>query len=774
MSSYANIINAVKNSGQQNISTIKKPTTINNDDRIRAFTHITTPDSQRIPTMFATDIGLQCAFVTTNKVKLMTVPSLVGNSVIGFSLSDDPSHLSPTKMSVPDATQFFLAIVPQDLAATHNLSTLAADPLTLNPLPNGPQAADRLHPDWYDAADPATIPVLAWIPKVIKLPYDHKVKDGTVVAGLDTNSLSTPQDSFQFLWIIAMSTLQTLNSGNSFHFHTTLFDTTDLLMDANNSPPATSRANTMFFDPTDIVPLLHGIDNDYQTIVTTVQGAILSSIIAQGGTTILGQATNGITNPPPTVVRTETERKNKEIGDKRAKLWQHFLACPTTDANGNRTFYFPDLNDCFLNVLAATTVTEAMDLLIHHSHNFNSTHKKMIGQGILANSTFRFGSHLSSPLVRMIQTCAFNQRNLNLEPNHILTSLNNFALLTPKVATPDYEAIIEGSATVMREIAVGVDPSRQQLMPSKLYLGGKVSTPEDFIAQAANMIYLNMIALKNPLTDKPLVNQYLEDHSSITRLPGYKEAIASRSANPYVIAYLVNDSGEMVSIFARAANSPSLATDNPNMTEVTAIFDQAIEFCDKKIADLETTLINADFQKYGVLPAFYPFLPGATNLTGNTHQNSSAPASSPPRKKGKHEHTNNSSTPRTNNVNSNNSGSPNNNTRNIGSGNRGNISSVSQYGLIKPINKPGNWLPRIPANITGRQAGDTSAKKICPAFVLVGASCVNQQSCNLLHISNRNFKDSLDQTAQTSFINWVETTPDVEWSNPNTAPRRTG
>jgi hypothetical protein len=317
MFSYNTIINAAKNRGQHKISTIKKPPTFTNDDRIHTFFRSDTDQADRVPTIFAADIGIQCAFISTNKVKLMTAANLVDNSVIGFSLTDDPTHHAPTTMTVGQATMFFLSIVPHDLATMHNLSTLAADPLTLVPLPNGPQAMDRLHPEWYDAADPATNPVFAWIPKIAKLPYDHNIVDGMVIAGLNTNNLTMNADSIQYTWLIATSTLHSLNNGTSFHHQTNLFDIANLLIDGNNSPVATSRTEQMAFAPGDMVPLLNGIHDAYQTILHSVKNTILGSIIA---TNTDNDNTVATTNPEPVIHRTETELKHKKESDKRTEL----------------------------------------------------------------------------------------------------------------------------------------------------------------------------------------------------------------------------------------------------------------------------------------------------------------------------------------------------------------------------------------------------------------------------------------------------------------------
>jgi hypothetical protein len=90
-------------------------------------------------------------------------------------------------------------------------------------------------------------------------------------------------------------------------------------------------------------------------------------------------------------------------------------------------------------------------------------------------------------------------------------------------------------------------------------------------------------------------------------------------------------------------------------------------------------------------------------------------------------------------------------------------------GIIKPVN---NLASKIPANITGCSNGDPATKTICPSYILTGASCMHRPSCNLLHVTNWNFRSALDTTSQNNFIDWVNTSTDVEWSNPNAAAER--
>ena len=771
MNTFANAANAAKNRGQHTISSIPKPPMIVYDNRVSAFFRSTTPNGQRIPTILAHDVGLQCAFVVSNKVKLMTAPSLVTDSTIGFSLTDDPIHHAPTTMRVGDAIQFVLAIVPRDLATVHNLTTLAADPLTLAPIPNEVQDPDRLHPDWYDATDPATTPCFAWIPKIAKLPYNHNLVDGMVVTGLDINNLTLNPDSLQYLWMIGVTTLQTLNNGISFHHQTTLFDVADLQIDGNNSPAIGLRTEHIHFDPIDIVPLTNGIDDGYQTIMYSVQNAVMGAILANEIVAIPG-TTNTTNNPEPVVHRTETELKNKKESDKRVELWQQLLACTRKDENGNETIYFPELNDSFKSMLGAPTVTEAMELLTKHFNNFTSTYQDILTRGILGEVTFRFGKHLSSALIRLIQTCDFNTSNINVDPEAIEYYLTPFAFLTPQEGTVHYDTTIGTSATVMREVAVGVDPSKQKRMPSKLYVGGQASTHADFVSMGANMIFLFMLALQDPLNDKPIILEKIEEQVSKTRMYGYKRTIILRSnptsGNKYLIPHLINETCEIIAAIARVAGSSDMLTARKasDMTKIKSLYDQARHFCDMKLNALDETLASADFQRFNSMPLYYQSLSPASSSIGNPANESAA---SPPRKKGKHE---------PNNGNNNNSPTTHNNNRNNGNGgngNRGNNNTYnpSQLGLIKPINKPANWLPKIPATITGTRQGDTATQKVCPAFILVGATCTNQ-SCNLLHVTNRNFKSLLNQTAQNNFIDWVTNSSDVEWTNSQWAPLRNG
>ena len=666
----------------------------------------------------------------------------------------------------------------------HNLNTLAVDPLTLAPLPTGPQGADRLHPDWYDAADAATNPVFAWIPKVAKLPYDHNVVDGMVIAGLNLSNLTTNEDSIQYMWLIATSTLSTLNNGTSFHHQTTLFDIADLLIDGNNSPLVTERADRMYFTPNEIEPLLKGIHDEYQTIMHSVQSTIMGSIVAAGA-----DIPATAVNPDPVVHRTETEFKQKKESDKRAELWRQFLACPTKDDNGNDTIYFPELDENFKEVLGASNVTEAIELLTRHSQNFTSMYQEILNQGIMGETTFRFGKHLSSALIRLIQQCDFNTSNLNSDPEAINNRMTGFAFLTPQEGTLPYNTIIGGCSNVMREVAVGVDSTKQQKMPSKLYIGGQASTHTDFVSMGANMILLFMLALKDPINDKPIISQMIEKLVRLTRSDGYKQSIKfhtnPETGNRYFIAHLINDATEMTAQFARTATSFELTTarkDN-NTTKICAIYKQSSDFCERKLSKLKDHLDAADYNTFTTQPMYFQSLSpipetGTRNWTGEANQRND-PASSPPRKKGKHDATpnyNNNNTPN----NRNNSGSPNRNNGNSWNGNRSNNnttptnSSTAQLGIIKPVNKPANWRPKIPANITGCNNGDSTAKKICPAFILAGASCTFHPNCNLLHLSKRNFQTVLDPTSQNNFIDWVSTSTDVEWTNPNSAPQRNG
>jgi hypothetical protein len=580
MFSYNTIVNAGKNRDQQKISNIKKPPMFTNDERIRFFFRSDTDQADRVPTILATDVGIQCAFISTNKVKLMTAPNLVDNSVIGFSLTDDPTHHAPTTMTVELATTFFLSIVPHDLATLHSLSTLAVDPLALAPLPNGPQAVDRLHPEWYDATDPATNPVFAWIPKIAKLPYDHNIVDGMVIAGLNTNNLTMDTDSIQYMWLIATSTLHSLNNGTSFHHQTNLFDIGDLLIDGNNSPIATSRTERMAFAPGDMVPLLHGIHDAYQTIMHSVQNTIIGSIIATNTDNIIATTTN----PEPVLHRTETELKHKKESDKRAELWRQLLACPAKDENGNDIIYFPELNESFKEVLAAQTVAEANDLLIQYSHNFTSTYQDTLNQGILGEISFSFGKHLSSALIRMIQLCAFNKFNLNTNPEAITNGMTGFAFLTPQEGTTNYESVVGKTAIVMQEVAVGVDSTKQQKMPSQLYIGGQASSHSDFVSMGANVTFLFMLALQDPIKDKPMIIQLIEKQVSTTRSIGYRKSIQfhtdPKNGNIFFIPHLVNDTSDLMASFARSATSFELTTARAenDMAKIVAHFKPARDF----------------------------------------------------------------------------------------------------------------------------------------------------------------------------------------------------
>jgi hypothetical protein len=331
----------------------------------------------------------------------------------------------------------------------------------------------------------------------------------------------------------------------------------------------------------------------------------------------------------------------------------------------------------------------------------------------------------------------------------------------------------------MREVAVGVDPTKQKRMPSKLYVGGQASTHADFVSMGANMMLLFMLALQNPLNDKPLILEMIEKQVSKTRIGAYKRTIMLRSnptsGNIYLILHLINETCEVIAAFAKVAFSSDMLTarkDN-DMTIIASLYEPASNFCNMKLNALEDTLASGDFQRFSSMPLYYHILSPASSLTGDPANESAA---SPPRKKGKHD----SNSPQNNNNNGNNNNSPtihnnNRNTGNGGNGNRGNNNAYnpSQLGLIKPINKPANWLPKIPATITGTRQGDTATQKVCPAFVLVGATCTNQ-SCNSLHVTSRNFKSLFNQTAQNNFIDWVTNSSDVEWTNSQWAPRRNG
>jgi hypothetical protein len=325
-------------------------------------------------------------------------------------------------------------------------------------------------------------------------------------------------------------------------------------------------------------------------------------------------------------------------------------------------------------------------------------------------------------------------------------------------------------------------------MPSQLYLGGRAATHPDFVSMGANMILLFMLALDDPINDKPLISQEIEKLVLLTRTQCYRQSIIfhtdPETGNKYFIMHLINAATEMAASLARNATSFELTTarkanDTP---KINALYTQTRDFCERKTSKLKDTLDAADYQQFATQPRYYQHLPTTpTNAThsaagaANQHNDSTA---SPPRKKGKHETNNNNSNNTPNNRN--NSGSPQRNNGNSGNNNRGNNNatptngSTPSFGIIKPVNKPANWRPKIPANITGCFNGDPTAKKICPAFILTGASCTFHPNCNLLHLSTRNFRSTLDPTAQNNFIEWVNTSTEVEWANPNSVPQRNG
>jgi hypothetical protein len=403
---------------------------------------------------------------------------------------------------------------------------------------------------------------------------------------------------------------------------------------------------------------------------------------------------------------------------------------------------------------------EAIELLTQYSQNFSSTYEVTLSQDILGEVTFRFGKHLSSALTRLIQTCAFHTTNLHLEPEKILTYLTPFAFLTHQETTTQYNEIVEGCATVMREVAVGIDSTKQKKMPSMLYVGGLVSTYADFVATGANMLLLFMLALKEPINGKPILSQFIEKLVSKTCSQSYRRLIQCQinatNGNIYLIPHLINEMSELIAATARTACSSDVQTarkDN-DMTKATTLYALTSDFCNTKLSSLETILASGTFHLLSSMPAYYPLLSPNTSLTNNsnptsaggTTQHNNGSAASPPRKKGKHEPTSN------NNGNGNNNNSPinnsnNNNNRNNwsggngGNGNRSNTNafSPSQLGMIKTINKPATWVPKIPATFTGTRPGNPASQKICPAFITVGLACTTP-GCNSLHVTSRNFQ----------------------------------
>ena len=94
----------------------------------------------------------------------------------------------------------------------------------------------------------------------------------------------------------------------------------------------------------------------------------------------------------------------------------------------------------------------------------------------------------------MIQLCAFNKFNINTNPEAIVNGMNDFAFLTPQEGTTSYDSVVRKTAIVMQEVAVGVDSTKQQKMPSQLYISA------DFVSMRANVIFLFMLALRDPIT----------------------------------------------------------------------------------------------------------------------------------------------------------------------------------------------------------------------------------------------------------------------------------
>ena len=293
-----------------------------------------------------------------------------------------------------------------------------------------------------------------------------------------------------------------------------------------------------------------------------------------------------------------------------------------------------------------------------------------------------------------------------------------------------------------------------------------------------------------------MISQLIEKQQVLTtRSMGYRKSIQfhtdPNNGNAFFIPHLVNETNDLMASFARVATSSELTmarTENDD-AKILAIFQPARDFCNQKLVTLFQTLDAANFTRFTARPMYFGYLSPtrsladspAQNSAGTNNQHTNDSGTSPPRKKGKHDMGNNSNsnTPINNNS-RNNNGSPSNGNNSRGNNSRGSSNatpttgSFSSFGIIKPVNKPATWRPKIPANITGRSNGDPATKKICPSFILSGASCAHHPSCNLLHLTNRNFQSVLDPTSQSNFIEWVNTSTDVEWSSPNGAPQRNG
>jgi hypothetical protein len=697
-------------------------------------------------------------FVHQDKYTVVSLPFAASDestkkAIMVGSLGDSSSQAIPVKIGIEVFTSHFIAMVTIKEAERFNLQQAVEDPhLMEGPKPDSGEAEapglERISWPPVKNADDAPVfvamPVVSAVPQGVPLPEDQRV-DQEADTGDDSN------DAMAFLRLYKKATKHVLKYNKGFSYfadESVLFKKEDFDhsqfkgVDFVNSIDVQLEAVSPFSEKDTHKTVLDVVSKQRDaTMMELLANDNIPSTPPATPTTTVGlsnQAADKASRPTP---------KQQEMAE-HAESTELFYRILLAKQVGS-TIEVAELSDTFKAFLREPSGPRATKRLQQHVKTMGEECRD--SDSIYGTRVSLSPERLDVPICAALRDAEFVEEPLGLSTAPFKTKISVIHLAPVDPASVEYIERIEDGQKILLQERVGEDKSHIGRRTIDIFGQVQLSSNDDILATMANWFLIIKVMDKDfKPNDGTILWTILQDWDKTLRSKNAVTWLAVHKNLPHIPCQILLFVQRAMSMLATIANNTHVRSAVINHQPIDPkVFQQVFAGNNLARSEHETVCLTGRLGPYSEVPLLHSCIKGYNPQKRKALEHAPAAdkkkqALSPP---------------------------------NRDAGSRRNNQSPAQQngGAQQTPNAQNNtkdktgWLRwtgqnyRIPSYSFPNPKQHGNLTPICQGFVFQGRACKFGESCNFMH-----FKKAADIPAeqQQKFKDFVNKTPDMDWSNP--------